>query len=102
LLLECGVPDEIADSNRRWVYVLLHGSDDFGTSWDPSGITTTAQASRLLAILEADAENTSGYERTALALRNPDLLPRYSYAPWPSFELPQSRLTIPLPPSKLK
>ena len=27
LLSECGIPDEVADSDRRWGYLLLHGVD---------------------------------------------------------------------------
>ncbi len=37
LLSACGVPDAVADSDRRWVYVLLHGDDYPGTGWDPDG-----------------------------------------------------------------
>ena len=60
LLSECGVPDAVADSDRRWVYVLLHGDDYFGTGWDTSWISP-GQAARLLDGLLSDSPGESGY-----------------------------------------
>src|SRR2546423_14038215 len=31
LFSECGIPAEGADSDRRWAYLLLHGTDEPGT-----------------------------------------------------------------------
>ena len=59
LLTECGVPAEVADSDRRRIYLLLHGSDDFGTGWDASWITPK-QANELLVILTRDLPNDLG------------------------------------------
>jgi hypothetical protein len=61
LLAECGVPDLVADSDRRWGYVVLHGDDYPGTGWDTSWISP-AQATRLLARLVADLPSESGYD----------------------------------------
>lgn len=61
LLVECGIPYEVADSDRRWGYVLLHGADDFGTGWNPSWITK-AQAAQLLTAIETALPNSVGYE----------------------------------------
>jgi hypothetical protein len=61
LLLECGIPEEIANSDRRWIYLLLHGSDDFGTRWDPTWISS-AQARRLLNRLESELASENAYQ----------------------------------------
>ena len=61
LLSECGVPDEAADSDRRWLYLLLHGNDYPGTGWDATWVAP-AQAARLLGKLVADLPGESGYD----------------------------------------
>lgn len=61
LLTECGIPDAVADSDHRWVYVLLHGDDYPGTGWDASWVSP-AQAARLLDSLVADLPGESGYD----------------------------------------
>ena len=38
LLGGCGIPPEVANSDRRWVCVLLHGEDESGTGWDASWV----------------------------------------------------------------
>jgi hypothetical protein len=60
LLSECGVPDPVADSDRRWVYVLLHGDDYPGTRWDTSWVSPS-QAARLLDRLMADISGDDGF-----------------------------------------
>ncbi len=55
------MPDAVADSDRRWGYVLLHGEDYPGTGWDTSWISPT-QAARLLECLAADLPSESGYD----------------------------------------
>lgn len=42
LLRACGVPDAVADSDRRLAYVLLHGDDYPGTGWDVSRVSPPA------------------------------------------------------------
>ncbi|QEH39186.1 hypothetical protein OJF2_77980 [Aquisphaera giovannonii] len=59
LLAECGVPDEVADSDRRWGYLLLHGDDHPGTGWDASWISP-AKAARFLDHLLAGLPDESG------------------------------------------
>lgn len=61
LLVECGVPGEVADSDRRWIYVLLHGDDELGTGWNCSWMTSQ-HAGRLLEQLLADEPNESGFD----------------------------------------
>lgn len=61
LLAECGIPDEVADSDRRWAYLLLHGSDDPGTGWRTSWISPQ-QAARLLACLLIELRGEAGYD----------------------------------------
>jgi hypothetical protein len=61
LLSECGIPDEVADSDRRWVYLLLHGTDEPGTGWRVEWISP-GQAARLLDHLLADLPSESGYD----------------------------------------
>src|SRR5271168_4673015 len=51
LLGACGVPTEVADSDRRWTYTLLHGDDYPGTGWDVSWMSPQ-RAAELLAVLE--------------------------------------------------
>ena len=53
LLVACGVPAEVADSDRRWTYCLLHGDDYPGTGWDVAWVSPQ-QATTLLAVLERD------------------------------------------------
>lgn len=61
LLAECGIPDEVADSDRRWGYLLLHGDDRPGTGWDTSWISPE-QAARLLARLRVDLPSEVGHD----------------------------------------
>ena len=61
LLGECGIPDDVADSDRRWAYVLLHGDDDPGTGWDTTWVSPQ-QAARLLDRLLIDAPCELGYD----------------------------------------
>jgi hypothetical protein len=61
LLGACGVPAEVADSDRRWLYVLLHGDDYLGTGWDVSW-TSPDQAAELLAALERQLPSLIGYD----------------------------------------
>jgi len=60
-LAECGIPPEVYNSDRAWVYVLLHGSDDFGTGWEPSWISRQ-QAEKLLAFLECEVKPEMGLD----------------------------------------
>jgi hypothetical protein len=59
--MACGLPQQVVDSDRAWVYVLLHGDDHLSTGWDASWISAN-QAKRLLTILENDLENPVGYD----------------------------------------
>jgi hypothetical protein len=59
-LMECGVPFEIANSDRSWTYWLLHGEDHLGTGWQPAWITAS-QAKRLLSLIEKEIGESSGY-----------------------------------------
>ena len=61
LLGKCGVPDAIADSDRQWAHVLLHGDDHLGTGWDVSWITQE-QAAELLAALVHELPLEAGYD----------------------------------------
>ena len=60
-LLDCGVPQQVLDSDDSWIYVLLHGADEFGTGWDATWITAE-QARRLLRFLERELEATSPFD----------------------------------------
>jgi hypothetical protein len=59
LLSECGIPDLVANSDRVWNYVLLHGDDLLQTGWTPAWISPK-QASQLLAALERGLPNEDG------------------------------------------
>jgi hypothetical protein len=61
LLSERGIPDEVADWDRRWGYLLLHGVDRPGTGWEPSWISPR-QAARLLDGLLANLPTEDGYD----------------------------------------
>jgi hypothetical protein len=61
LLAKCGVPDAVADSDRRWAYLLLHGEDELGTSWDVSWISPQ-QAAKLLSALVRDLPSAVGFD----------------------------------------
>jgi hypothetical protein len=63
-LLRCGLPDAVVGSDRALVYVLLHGSDELGTGWDPSWISQE-QAEALLRFLRQEIERPAGYELIA-------------------------------------
>lgn len=60
LLAACGIPGQVFSSDRRWVYVLLHGYDPV-TGWDESWLSAK-QAFELLSVLERDLPSTSAYE----------------------------------------
>ena len=60
-LLECGVPMEVLESDRNWIYVLHHGSDEFGTGWNPTWISKE-QAGKLLEIVKTKISNPIGYD----------------------------------------
>jgi hypothetical protein len=60
-LLPLGIPDEILIDPRRWIYVLLHGVDEFHTGWSPSAMSP-GHARQLLQLLRRDLEAaTAGY-----------------------------------------
>ena len=61
----CGVPAEVTASDRRWVYVLLHGDDYPGTGWDVSWLLPK-QAAELLAVLDRDRASWIGYDLVRL------------------------------------
>jgi hypothetical protein len=61
LLAECGIPDEVADSDGRWAYLLLHGSDGPGTGWRTSWVSPE-QAAQLLDRLRIDLPSEVGYD----------------------------------------
>jgi hypothetical protein len=65
LLQSCGVPFEVANSDRGWVYVLLHGDDHLGTGWDVSWISKQ-QASELLILLTRELSSEIGYDLVRL------------------------------------
>jgi hypothetical protein len=68
-LLHNGMPDSVVDDERRWIYVLLHGADEFGSGWDVTWITKE-QAESLLALLRLQYTNPVGLELlTALEKR---------------------------------
>jgi hypothetical protein len=58
-LLRNGMPDSVVDDERRWIYVLLHGADEFGSGWDPTWVTKE-QAENLLALLRLQYTNPVG------------------------------------------
>ena len=55
------LPDCVVCDDRRLTYVLLHGSDDFGTGWTPDWLLPQA-AAEFLAFLESEFSELSGYE----------------------------------------
>jgi hypothetical protein len=67
-LKKCGVPGEVAESHRGWIYALLHGDDYLGTGWDVSWITDQ-QAKELLDLLLANFGDQSGYDLIRLLKR---------------------------------
>jgi hypothetical protein len=75
LLGACGVPAEVADSDRRWVYVLLHGDDYPGTGWDASWVSPR-QAAELLAVLECDLPSWVGYDLVRLLRQRAEAEPK--------------------------
>ena len=46
LLSECGVPAAVADSDRRWMYVLLHGDDSRHRLGRLLGLTRSGDSTR--------------------------------------------------------
>ncbi len=61
-LIECGIPQLVADSDRAWRYLLLHGDDAPGTGWI-AGWLSPVQAQRLLALIERDLDGEGfGYD----------------------------------------
>jgi hypothetical protein len=65
MLGACGVPAEVADSDRRWVNVLLHGDDYPGTGWDVSWVSAH-QSAELLALLQRDLPSWIVYDLVRL------------------------------------
>lgn len=63
-LLRCGLPNTIVGSDKALIYVLLHGSDEFGTGWDPSWVSRE-QAEALLRFLRQEFESPAGYDLIA-------------------------------------
>ena len=61
LLLRCGLPVEVVDSDRSLNYVLLHGADEFGTGWTHEWIDRE-QAVELLEFLSTEIPNPVGSE----------------------------------------
>jgi hypothetical protein len=59
--MQCGIPPEIASSDRRWNYVLLHGDDELESGWNTSWISPS-MAARLLDCLLADLTSEVGYD----------------------------------------
>ena len=60
-LADCGVPDAVANSERSWTYVLLHGNDSPHTGWDPSWISPET-AARLLESLRNSDIDRAGHD----------------------------------------
>ena len=60
-LLANGIPASVIDDERRWNYVLLHATDEFGSGWDPSWITKE-QAGNLLTLLRTKYTNPVGLD----------------------------------------
>lgn len=71
LLGACGVPAEVTDSDRRWIYLLLHGYDYCGTGWDVSWVSPQ-QAAELLAVLERQLSSTDGCDLVRLLRKRAD------------------------------
>ncbi len=57
-LTACGIPSDIAASDQRWRYTLLHG-DDLESGWDESRLSDE-QAARLLTLLNPLFPNPFG------------------------------------------
>lgn len=55
------LPDAVIASDRALTYVLLHGSDDFGTGWNPDWLTPDA-AGAFLAFLQPEIGDSNAYE----------------------------------------
>ena len=68
LLLECGIPSEIAKSDRRWIYVLLHGDDELQSGLNTSWMSPP-MAATLLGRLQADLPSEIGFELVACLRR---------------------------------
>jgi hypothetical protein len=51
----------VVDDKRQWNYVLLHGTDDFGSGWDVSWISKD-QAGHLLTLVRSQYTNPVGLE----------------------------------------
>jgi hypothetical protein len=67
-LERCGVPSEVAGSDRGWTYLLLHGEDYLGTGWDVSWIADQ-QANELLDLLLPHFSNETGIDLIRLLRR---------------------------------
>ncbi len=65
ILVECGIPTEVVNSDRRWIYLLSHAYDPV-SGWKVEWITPQ-QASRLVALLES--ENSSATDDLMRCLR---------------------------------
>jgi hypothetical protein len=59
--MECGIPQQIASSDRSWIYVLLHGDDALASGWDSTWVTQD-QAEKLLRFLESELTTEVGYD----------------------------------------
>ncbi len=57
-LADCGIPPDIANDDRRWRYVVLHG-DDLVSGWSETWLSDE-QATKLLALLEPHFPAPSG------------------------------------------
>ena len=60
-LIKAGLPDFIVDDERRWIYVLLHGADEFESGWSPDWISGR-QAESMLSLLESHYKEEIGLE----------------------------------------
>ena len=75
-MIRCGIPEEVADSDRRWCYVLLHGDDELETGWNPNWVSRE-QAMDLLDFLDRELPDVPGYDlvdalRRRLAINSSD------------------------------
>jgi hypothetical protein len=73
-LTACGVPAEIAASDKRWRYVLYHG-DDPQSGWDETWLSND-QARNLLAFLGPLLPNPVGADLVERIQRRIDKLDR--------------------------
>jgi hypothetical protein len=67
-LIAAGLPDVVAEDERRWNYVLHHGADEFETGWSPRWITTR-QAANMLSLLQAHYQHQAAGLELCLQLK---------------------------------